>query len=92
VTNDPAAARESAGRIFELYGGLPSYRAMLDREGAGGPADVAMVGDESAVGEQIEALRSIGVTDFLASPFPAGGDAKASLERTRAVLLRAIQR
>jgi len=92
VTNDPAAARESAGRIFEVYGGLPSYRAMLDREGAGGPADVAMVGDESAVGEQIEALRSIGVTDFLASPFPAGGDAKASLERTRAVLLRAIQR
>jgi len=92
VTNDPAAARESAGRIFELYGGLPSYRAMLDREGAGGPADVAMVGDESAVGEQIEALRSIGVTDFLASPFPAGGDAKASLERTRAVLLRSIQR
>jgi F420-dependent oxidoreductase-like protein len=92
VTDDPAAARESAGRIFEVYGGLPSYRAMLDREGAGGPADVAMVGDESAVGEQIEELRSIGVTDFLASPFPAGGDAKASLERTRAVLLRAIRR
>jgi hypothetical protein len=32
------------------------------------------------------------VTDFLASPFPGGGDAKASLERTRAVLVRAIQR
>jgi len=92
VTDDAAAAREAAARIFQLYGGLPSYRAMLDREGAEGPADVAMVGDESAVGEQIEALRSIGVTDFLASPFPAGGDAKASLERTRAVLLRAIQR
>ncbi len=91
VTNDPKAARESASRIFQVYGGLPSYRAMLDREGAEGPADVAMVGDESAVGEQIEQLRSIGVTDFLASPFPAGGDAAASLERTRAALLRGIK-
>ncbi|MBX3028400.1 TIGR03564 family F420-dependent LLM class oxidoreductase [bacterium] len=90
VTDDAAAAREAAGRIFQVYGGLPSYRAMLDREGAEGPADVAMVGDESAVGEQIERLRGIGVTDFLAAPFPAGGDAAASLERTRALLVRCL--
>jgi F420-dependent oxidoreductase-like protein len=91
VTDEPAAAREAAGRIFQVYGGLPSYRAMLDREGAEGPADVAMVGDESAVGEQIARLRSIGITDFLASPFPVGGDATASLERTRALLVRCLQ-
>ena len=45
VTADPAAARERAGRIFSVYGQLPSYRAMLDREGAAGPPDVAIVGD-----------------------------------------------
>ena len=90
VTDDPSAAREAAARVFQVYGGLPSYRAMLDREGAEGPADVAMVGDESAVGEQIERLRSIGVSDFLASPFPTGGAAKASLERTRALLVRCL--
>lgn len=91
VTEDVAAARDAASRIFQVYGGLPSYRAMLDREGAEGPADVAMVGDESAVGEQIAHLREIGVTDFLASPFPCGSDAAASLERTRTVLLRALR-
>ena len=31
---------------FQMYGQLPSYRAMLDREGAAGPADVAVVGNE----------------------------------------------
>ena len=90
VTTEVAAAREAAGRIFQVYGGLPSYRAMLDREGAEGPADVAMVGDESAVGEQIARLRETGVTDFLASPFPVGADAAASVERTRALLLRCL--
>lgn len=90
VTAEIAAARAAAGRIFQVYGGLPSYRAMLDREGAEGPADVAMVGDEAAVGEQIERLREAGVSDFLASPFPVGGDTTASLERTRALLLRCL--
>ena len=33
--------RGPAAKVFEIYGTLPSYRAMLDREGAAGPADVA---------------------------------------------------
>jgi len=32
VTADVDAARARAGRLFSLYGHLPSYRAMLDRE------------------------------------------------------------
>lgn len=92
VTTDIAAAREAAGRIFVIYGGLPSYRAMLDREGAEGPADVAIVGDEAAVGAQIEHLAAIGVTDFLAAPFPVGADPQASVERTRALLVKLAAR
>ena len=42
-------ARERAATDFQMYGFLPSYRAMLDREGAAGPADVAIVGDEATV-------------------------------------------
>ena len=38
VTGDPAAARASADKELAIYGQLPSYRAMLDREGAAGPA------------------------------------------------------
>lgn len=91
VTTETAVAREAAARIFQIYGGLPSYRAMLDREGAAGPADVAMVGDESAVGEQIARLREVGVTDFLGAPFPVGADGPASVERTRALLVRCLR-
>ena len=34
VTDDEAGARARAAQIFQIYGVLPSYRAMLDREGA----------------------------------------------------------
>jgi 5,10-methylenetetrahydromethanopterin reductase len=88
VTKEIAAAREIAGRAFQIYGGLPSYRAMLDREGVEGPADVAIVGDEDAVGEQLQHLSTIGVGEFLAAPFPVGADAEGSLARTRALLIR----
>jgi 5,10-methylenetetrahydromethanopterin reductase len=69
VTDDAAAARERAARVFAVYDQLPSYRKMLDREGAGGPADVAIVGSEAEVRAGIERLRSAGVTDFVASEF-----------------------
>jgi F420-dependent oxidoreductase-like protein len=82
VSDDPGAARERAGRVFEIYGQLPSYRAMLDREGAAGPADLAIVGDEETVGGQIRALADVGVTDFVAGEYGRGEDAG----RTRALL------
>jgi len=85
VTSDPDAARASAAEQFAIYGQLPSYRAMLDREGAGGPGDVAIVGDEDAVAAQILALADAGVTDFVANEFAHGQDR----ERTRS-LLRAV--
>ena len=82
VTDDPDGARARAARVFEIYGQLPSYRAMLDREGAQGPADVAIVGDEDTVADQITALADCGVTDFVAGEF-ARGDERL---RTRTLL------
>jgi 5,10-methylenetetrahydromethanopterin reductase len=82
VTDDPDAARERAARVFAIYGELPSYRAMLDREGAAGPADVAIVGDEDAVSAQISALAEAGVTDFVAGEYTTGAEGA----RTRAFL------
>jgi alkanesulfonate monooxygenase SsuD/methylene tetrahydromethanopterin reductase-like flavin-dependent oxidoreductase (luciferase family) len=92
LTTDRAAAREAAARIFQIYGGLPSYRAMLDREGAEGPADVIITGDQAALAEQIDQLRALGVTDYLAVPFPVGKDASASVEATRDALIKLIKR
>jgi F420-dependent oxidoreductase-like protein len=86
VTDDPDDARARAARVFEIYGQLPSYRAMLDREGADGPADVAIVGNEDQVASQIMALADCGVTDFAAGVFTRG----AGRERTRALLKKMI--
>ena len=82
VTDDPDGARERATRVFAIYGELPSYRAMLDREGAAGPADVAIVGDEDTVAAQVGALAEAGVTDFVAVEYTGGPDGA----RTRAFL------
>jgi len=84
VTNDADAARGDANQTFSLYGTLPSYRAMLDREGAEGPGDVAIVGDETAVRAAFRRLRDAGVSAFAASPFSAD---EATAARTREFLL-----
>jgi F420-dependent oxidoreductase-like protein len=83
VTSDPEAARAAAAKVFAIYGQLPSYRAMLDREGAAGPADVALVGDEAAVEAQLADLADAGVTDFVAGEYGRGEDAL----RTRRLLM-----
>ncbi|MFL6238616.1 MAG: TIGR03564 family F420-dependent LLM class oxidoreductase [Actinomycetes bacterium] len=82
VTNDIPAARERAAKEFAVYGSLPSYRAMLDREGAGGPADIAVVGDEDEVTRQVRSLVGIGVTDLVAGVF---GD-EEQVKRTGSLL------
>ena len=72
------------GELLEIYGQLPSYRAMLDREGAAGPADIALVGDEAALRARIAELRDVGVTDFDAALIPVDDGAVA---RTREFLV-----
>jgi 5,10-methylenetetrahydromethanopterin reductase len=79
VTDDEAGARSRAAEEFKIYGYLPSYRAMLDREGAGGPADVALVGDAASVRAGIEQLLELGATEFVGVPFD-GATRDATLE------------
>ncbi|ONH29855.1 LLM class F420-dependent oxidoreductase [Pseudofrankia asymbiotica] len=82
VTDDPATAHAQAGKIFAIYGNLPSYRAMLDREGAAGPADVAIIGDEDTVSARIADLAAAGTTDFVANVFAAPDTAEERRTRT----------
>lgn len=73
VTADPEAATALVAEQLALYGGLPSYRAMLDLEGADGPADVAIIGDEDHVAAALGRLADGGVTEFsavIAAPTP----------------------
>jgi 5,10-methylenetetrahydromethanopterin reductase len=67
LTRQPAEAREKIAKGLVIYGQLPSYRAMLDREGAAGPADIALAGDEKYLRGELARLREIGVTDLCAA-------------------------
>jgi F420-dependent oxidoreductase-like protein len=78
VTGRLDDAKEAAAKVFANYGALPSYRAVLDAEGAPGPADIAIIGSEREVEAQMRQLAADGVTDFNASIFPVEGDAAAS--------------
>jgi F420-dependent oxidoreductase-like protein len=83
LARDADAAREACNRTFAIYGRLPSYRAMLEREGAASPGDVALVGDEAQLRAGLRRYREAGVTDFAPSVFPAEDGA---VERTLAFL------
>jgi F420-dependent oxidoreductase-like protein len=86
VTDDVDAARARAAEVFQVYGFLPSYRAMLDREGAAGPADVAVVGTEDEVRSAIQRVADAGATDFAAVEFGAGSERTRTRELLRSLL------
>ncbi|MCV7413482.1 TIGR03564 family F420-dependent LLM class oxidoreductase [Mycobacterium florentinum] len=86
VTDDIDGARALAAEEFAVYGTLPSYRAMLDREGFAGPEDAALIGDEATVAERIDELRGAGVDELTAYLFADDDD---TLARTRALLRKA---
>jgi F420-dependent oxidoreductase-like protein len=88
VTDDAAAARASAGKLFGHYGFLPVYRACMDAEGAEGPVDMALIGSEKEVTAALSRVRDAGATDFYATIFPdaVGAAADASMARSYALL------
>jgi F420-dependent oxidoreductase-like protein len=83
VTDDVEATRERAAKIFAMYGSLPSYRAMLDREGAASPADVMIIGSAQQVTDALGELAEMGVTDLAAVEVGGSDEDRAA---TREVL------
>jgi len=88
ITDDEATAREKIGKALQIYGMLPSYRAMLDREGIAGPQDLALVGSEASVQSAMAQLRDIGGTDFCAA---ISADNAEEQQRTHAFLANQCQ-
>ena len=83
LTDDVDSAKAFVAKTTQGYAQLPSYRAMLDREGVADPSDIAIIGDEARAFEVFEELRAAGVTDFSASEAGRNPD---EVERTRAFL------
>jgi len=74
VTNDVDAARVRINDALAIYPNLPSYKAMLDKEGAQDAADISFVGDEEAVAASIHRLADAGATDFVAAVVGDGAE------------------
>lgn len=84
VTDAPDRARAFAAEQLKMYGQLPAYRAMLEREGLAGPEGLLAAGPEDAVREQLAAFETAGTTDLRASPLAPTPE---EVERTRALLV-----
>ncbi|GAC58684.1 putative F420-dependent oxidoreductase [Gordonia hirsuta DSM 44140 = NBRC 16056] len=83
VTDDVAGATEAAAEQFAMYNQLPSYRAMLDREGYEHAHDAAIIGSEEEVTARIRTVADAGVDEFVAILFDRDPEVRA---RTRALL------
>ena len=83
VTDDEDRVRTRISQTLAMYGQLPSYKAMFEREGVSAPGELGLVGSKSRVREQIEALAEAGVTDYAASEFTTNDEER---ERTRSLL------
>ncbi len=92
VSTDHDKAFQTAATHFERYGELPSYKAMLEIEGVESPAEMAIIGDEAEVEEEIRAYASAGATEIAAQIFPVGTDRDSSINRTRRLLASLVGR
>jgi F420-dependent oxidoreductase-like protein len=65
LTGDVAAASERINKALAIYPTLPSYKAMMDREGAATPADVGLVGTRDLIEDGIGQLAAAGVSEVV---------------------------
>jgi F420-dependent oxidoreductase-like protein len=68
LTSQPDAARDRAAPALAFLANVPSYRAVLDREDARSPADVAIIGTERDIERAITRLADAGATHFAGNP------------------------
>mgnify|MGYP005705347271 FL=1 len=69
ITSDLDMAEEYAKRDFGFYGDLPSYRAMLEREGLANSWDIALSGSFEEVAEGLQKYSDSGGTQVVAAVY-----------------------
>ena len=87
VHDDVAEARAAQAAVATAYVDMPNYQRVLELGGAANPGDAAIVGNEAAVTKQLQALLDAGATDIWAAIYPVGDDKRASMRRTRELLM-----
>ena len=86
ITDDVAGATEMAKQAFGFYGDLPSYRAMLDREGLANSWDIAHIGSFDEVAAGLKTYEDAGATTVVASVFGTPDDVSRTIEELKVLL------
>ena len=85
VTDHVADARANVERRYSNIAALPSYRTMLDREGAGSAADIAILGDEAEVRSQLRSLEELGITELVVAANGTDDEVRRTVELAAAM-------
>lgn len=75
VTADVASARSAAAAQLDFYRSIPSYRAVLEREGVAHPADLAVIGDEETLAAAVDRYLDAGATEIVVTTTGLAGAA-----------------
>jgi alkanesulfonate monooxygenase SsuD/methylene tetrahydromethanopterin reductase-like flavin-dependent oxidoreductase (luciferase family) len=71
VTDDVGAARAHGYSSKAFYDDLPAFRAVMNREGVLRAGELAVIGDEGSVHQQLRAYTDTGATEFILMPLDA---------------------
>ena len=80
ITDDVEGARAFAAKALQIYGQLPSYRAMLDREGMAGPEDMVLAGDPDTVRAGLEEYAAAGADEIAMNVLGTGESMDAAFD------------
>ena len=80
VTQDVAGISAQLDELYSFYPNLPSYKAMLDLEGASTVSDIAIVGSREQVLDGIGRLGEAGATDLITGLIGSAEDKAATEE------------
>ncbi len=80
VTDDVEGARAFINEVLAIYPTLPSYRAVMDREGATEPADLALIGSPEQIVDGLGRYAEAGTTEVAVSRVGDAAANEATLE------------
>ncbi|WP_129261117.1 LLM class F420-dependent oxidoreductase [Streptomyces sp. M3] len=75
VTDDVDAVREKVTEKLAFYEQIPSYARVIELSGGRRAADVAVIGDERRIAEEVRRYRDAGATEVVFSGTEIAGDA-----------------
>jgi F420-dependent oxidoreductase-like protein len=79
-TSAVATASERIDKGLAMYPTLPSYKAMMDREGATLSSEIGLIGSKERLADGLAELAAAGVTDFNAAVMGSRDEQAATVE------------